>query len=85
VALEAAGAGIMRREKLSTIGDQLVKAGESVGSLSTTMFFDGEDSAPMGLARQRMSVAAELIAVAGKELVGIKSPGTGRSFLKGGL
>jgi hypothetical protein len=85
VSLEAAGAGILQREPLPSIGEKLVQAGTSVQSLSELIGVLVPERQEAKDAGQRMAVAASKMIEAGNGLQGIMPKATGKSFLKGGI
>jgi hypothetical protein len=84
VALEAAGAGIMRRQPLASIGASIVTAGTSLQPLSILMTALDPDKQESKDAGQRMLVASEKMMEAGNELRGVKAKPSGKSWMKGG-
>jgi len=85
IALEAAGAGIMKREPLSNTGTQLVQAGTELRTLSELVKGLAPDRVEAKDVCQRMQVAATKMIEAGTGLMGVPKPkATGKSWLKGG-
>lgn len=84
VALEAAGAGIMMRQPLVSIGGSIAAAGADLEKLSP--LFAALDSGKMESkdAGQRLAFAAEKMIEAGNALKGVVAKPSGKSWLKGG-
>jgi hypothetical protein len=84
VALEAAGAGILLRKPLATIGVSIAAAGADLQQLSS--IFTALDSGKMEAkeAGQRLTFAAEKMIEAGNALQGVAPKPSGKSWLKGG-
>ena len=80
--LEAAGAAVMQRASLPTIGRHLVEAATALSTLATLLPILHESAA---LAGQRLEFCATQMTVAGNELQGVTpAKPTGKSWLKGG-
>jgi hypothetical protein len=87
VALEAAGAAIMRRDSVGSIGGHLVTAGESLHLLSSTMFPSSLNVANINSheasAKERLDFSSEQMILAGNELQGNRVLSQGKSWLLG--
>mmetsp|Transcript_15696 Transcript_15696/g.29606 ORF Transcript_15696/g.29606 Transcript_15696/m.29606 type:complete len:266 (+) Transcript_15696:83-880(+) len=82
--LEAAGAGIMRRETGVYIGEKLVGAGEDLGQLALGVQQIHPDLEEIRTSGQRMLYAAEKMKEAGNNLMGVEQQEKkGKSWLKG--
>lgn len=86
VALEAAGAGILQKKPIGTIGASIVAAGKDLQQLSTliTALNADKGEAEAKEAGQRCTVAAEKMIEAGNALQGVAPKPSGKSWLKGG-
>jgi hypothetical protein len=84
VALEAAGAGILQRKPLGTIGSSIAAAGADLQLLSTLITALDADKAEAKEAGQRLTFAAEKMIEAGNALQGVAPKPSGKSWLKGG-
>ena len=81
-ALEAAGAAILQRASISTIGIHLETAADQLALLATLI---PQLDASASLAGQRMAACAEKMTLAGQELQGIQPEAPkGKSWIKGG-
>jgi len=86
LALESAGAGIMKRSSLKEIGSRFVEGGISLVQLSGIVGDILTDSENAKLSSQRMKYAGEKMQEAGNELAGIpKEKPKGKGWLKGGM
>jgi hypothetical protein len=83
--LEAAGAGIMRRETVVYIGENLMGAGEELGRLALGVGKIHPDLEEIRLSGQRMLYAGEKMREAGNNLMGVQPQVKkgGKSWLKG--
>ena len=83
--LEAAGAGIMKKETYVAIGEKMFQVGESFGELAILIQKIGEpDLEETKISGQRMLYAAEKMREAGNNLRGIApAKKKGKSWLKG--
>ena len=83
-ALEAAGAAILKRESIPSIGAHLVQAGAALNDLSPLVVALAPDRREAQESSQRLQFAADKMNQAGNELQGIQPKATGKSWLKGG-
>jgi hypothetical protein len=84
VALEAAGAGILLRKPLATIGLSIAAAGADLEQLSFLITALDADKVEAKDAGQRVTVAAEKMIEAGNALQGVAPKPSKKSWLKGG-
>lgn len=83
VALEAAGAGIMLRKPVGSIGSSITAAGADLQQLSTLIAALDSDKTESKDAGQRLAFAAEKMIEAGNALQGVMQKPSGKSWLKG--
>lgn len=84
VALEAAGAGIMRRSALAEVGGNLVLCGDTLILLSGVIREMAPDVKEAEISSQRMAFGAERMKEAGNNLLGTKQEKPkGKAWLKG--
>ena len=83
-ALEEAGAKIMRRDAIPSIGQSFVQAGTEFEALSASILALAPGKKEAQDSSQRMSVASSKMIEAGNGLQGIMPKATGKSWLKGG-
>lgn len=83
--LEAAGSGIMRRETVVYIGENLMGAGEELGRMALFVQKIQPDLEETRVSGQRMLYAAEKMKEAGNNLMGVQQieKKKGKSWLKG--
>ncbi len=84
VALEAAGAGILQKKSIATVGMSIASAGADLQQLSTLITALDVDKQEAKEAGQRCTFAAEKMIEAGNALQGIAPKPSGKSWLKGG-
>ena len=87
LALEAAGAAILQRASVPTVGQHLVDAAAALDALAALVpALVEKDDDNANLAGQRLAFCAERMKVAGQELQGVvPAKPKGKSWLKGGL
>ena len=82
--MESAGAAIMQRSGIESVGERLSEAGKDAEALSN-LLQSLKESDESKLCSQRMQYASEKMIEAGQNLQGISpEPAKGKSWLKGG-
>lgn len=88
IALEAAGAGILQKKPIATIGMSIASAGAHLQQLSTLITAlvnaDADKQEEAKESGQRCTFAAEKMIEAGNALQGIAPAPSAKSWLKGG-